>query len=98
MKAGNRKQWIVGFVVLVVVVLVAVAVWPGPKEPEYQGKKLSEWLEMHNDRPAKSTEAVRAIGTNAIPFLVRWIGTECPAWKRKIADFYTKHPGGVCRS
>jgi hypothetical protein len=29
---------IVGFV-------VAVLVWPGEREPEYQGKKLSEWID-----------------------------------------------------
>jgi len=64
--------------------VAAVAFWPEPKEPEYNGKKLSEWL---HDEPlfvpiqgrqrawmkTQSAEAVRHIGTNALPFLLRWI-------------------------
>lgn len=57
-----------------------------PKEPEYKGRKLSEWLNdnQHNashtnsiqDSEAvwKTTEhAVKEIGTNAIPTLLLWI-------------------------
>ena len=43
-KPGKRRLWIGGLVALAVAVLVAVSVWPGPREPEYQGKKLSEWV------------------------------------------------------
>jgi hypothetical protein len=42
------------------------------KEPEYQGKALSEWLVVE-DREARQ-EAIRQIGTNAIPTLVDLLG------------------------
>src|SRR5690349_23795439 len=32
---------------LAIIGLVAVAVWPGEREPEYQGKKLSEWVRAY---------------------------------------------------
>jgi hypothetical protein len=72
----------VGVVVAVVVVLVPLVFWPEPKEPEYQGKKLSEWLEMQQVMPTKTAEAVRAIGTNAIPFLLRRFSVSNPKWQR----------------
>ena len=28
----------------IVAAVLIVALWPGEREPEYQGKKLSEWL------------------------------------------------------
>lgn len=54
--------------------LVAVAVWlpwlifrPGEVEPVYQGRRLGEWLNGH---PKDYHPAVRAIGTNALPYLL----------------------------
>ena len=32
---------------VIVVAIAAVAFWPAEKEPEYHGKKLSEWLEIY---------------------------------------------------
>jgi hypothetical protein len=61
--------------------LVAVCVallWPRwPKEPEYQGKKLSEWIALANPVAGRGlvgsqTEAnlaIRQIGSNGLPFL-----------------------------
>lgn len=77
-------------------VAIAIAAWFTfhSREPEYQGKRLSAWLEdlSHEPKPeemgdeergsaafqariAKVTEAVRAIGTNALPFLLEWSRT-----------------------
>src|SRR2546423_4143418 len=83
--------------VVMVIAVAAIAFWPGEKEPEYQGKKLSEWLEIYRtndvalrnamwepwtaakygpkprvDRDA-AAEAVRHIGTNALPWLLATI-------------------------
>jgi hypothetical protein len=59
-----------------------------PKEPKYEGKPLSYWLEDRNLRirallssdvgappflTAEQESAVKHIGTRAVPFLVRWI-------------------------
>src|SRR5580765_3923617 len=91
--SGKRRLWIVGLVALVVVVLVAAAVWPGPREPEYQGKKLSEWLEGQLEYPRGCAEAVQAIGTNGVPFLLRSLEYRYSPWKLGVFRFYQKHPG-----
>jgi len=45
-KHGRRKRLIVSAAAVVTAVIVSIAFWPGPKEPEYEGRKLSEWLEI----------------------------------------------------
>ena len=60
-----------------------VLAWPrGPKEPVYQGKKLSRWMREAYEDGIRGTskyrraqidaarEAIKAIGTNAVPFLL----------------------------
>ena len=58
-----------------------------PKEPRFEGKRLSVWAVEHNPRanqdesPARFaaaestwTNVVQAVGTNGIPFYAQWIG------------------------
>ena len=77
--------------VVVIAVLFAIA-WPGEKEPEYQRKKLSEWLDAYqsaaffsgigaDQRTKEAEDAVRHIGTNALPWLLRWLKAETPGWR-----------------
>src|SRR3954453_8434930 len=56
---------------LLLAVLVVI-VWPGEKEPEYQGKKLSYWIgrSRNVDTTKEATAAVQQIGTNALPYLL----------------------------
>ena len=83
--------------------LVGVCValfWPrGPKEPEYQGKKLSEWVTFHShgskvapNNPDFAASAIRNIGTNAVPWLVRWIAYEPPPWARQAGWIFVRFP------
>jgi hypothetical protein len=80
--------------------VVAALVWPGEREPVYQGKKLSEWLLAYDlgfandaertflnrsiteEHPA-ADDAIRHLGTNALPCLLRWIKYEPPLWRKK---------------
>src|SRR5690349_10188971 len=62
-KPGRWRRWVVGFVSIAVVVLVAVAVWPGEKEPEYQGKKLSMYIRHSGPMPGGSGIIVVADGS-----------------------------------
>ena len=73
---GKKRR--LGVVVLCVLVVGvgALTLWPGPKEPEYQGKKLSEWLERYPASQEQGREAVCAIGADGIPWLVRWLSTD----------------------
>ena len=64
--------------------------WPGGREPEYHGKKLSEWLYLYNVSAGSSEEAiaaVREIGTNALPWLMRNISFEPGKWRQVVANF-----------
>ncbi len=47
-------------------------------EPAYQGKKLSEWIKAFYSvgTQVQAEEAIRKIGTNAVPLLVHWIAYE----------------------
>jgi hypothetical protein len=78
--------------VFVLVGIGVVAFWPGEREPEYNGKKLSEWLALQNDHPAEVTEAVRAIGTNGLPVLIRWAEYQVPGWRNRLHRLYAKFP------
>ncbi|MGO8928124.1 MAG: HEAT repeat domain-containing protein [Limisphaerales bacterium] len=59
---------------ILLVALAGVGVWMGmgQREPEYQGKRLSYWLERPNGDD-RDKEAIRQIGTNAFPFLIKWL-------------------------
>src|SRR5437588_345456 len=71
--------------------------WPIAKEPEYQGKKLSEWLAIpvHEAKKEGADEAVRHIGTNAIPWLLRWVGYKEPGIKAKLRQWTYRLPRGL---
>lgn len=65
------------------------------REPEFEGKKLSEWVEMYpiwgspGDR-ARAEAGVRGIGTNAVPFLLRWLAYEQPPWRARFNNTVNK--------
>jgi hypothetical protein len=76
-----------------------VAFWPRPKKPEYNGKKLNEWLNLYeesrrgdNHEQRVAADAIQHIGTNALPWLLKWIKHEPPAWKDRMAGFVEKIP------
>ena len=58
------------------------------REPGYAGHTLSEWVDTYSDfsktLPGESDDAIRHIGTNAIPDLLKWVRYEMPAWKSKL--------------
>jgi len=67
--------------VVTVVAMVGLATWKilSPKEPVFQGKRLSIWLAgykiskypVSSPQQKKADEAMRHVGTNAIPTLFR---------------------------
>jgi HEAT repeat protein len=79
-KWGTR----VGLILLACLAMAGslVLVLPREREPEYQGKKLSEWLRIgfwsNYGTPERrdATKAVREIGTNALPYLSKAIAYE----------------------
>lgn len=55
-----------------------------PREPKYQGRTLSEWIKDSAPRRSpdpeqtRAVEAVRHIGTNGLPWLIKWISAREP--------------------
>ena len=67
------------------VVLLALLFRGTEREPRYQGKTLSGWLQEGAWTSLRLTstqeEAVRSMGTNALPFLVKWVQYVTPPWR-----------------
>jgi HEAT repeat protein len=75
-----RKKWRIILISLLIVIVVVLA-WlvPRPGEPIYQGKTLTFWLQQEVDNGGLDPEAetaIRAIGPEAIPELLRMLGTK----------------------
>jgi hypothetical protein len=69
------------------------AFWPGEREPEYNGTKLSMVVEsMEGTYHFGTVDAIQHIGTNALPFLLKWIQYEQPSWRRRAYTVYSKLP------
>jgi hypothetical protein len=79
--------------------MVAALFWPRAKEPVYQGKELSQWVqESINNFGEELTYqqeavAIQQIGTNALPWLVRWISYEPRAWRDRAEGVANRLPG-----
>ena len=78
MVSGLKRRRILLLLALAAVAAAIALFWPrGPKEPVYQGKRLSQWLAETNQWskwPAELTRearnAIQEIGTNAFPYLL----------------------------
>jgi hypothetical protein len=76
--------------------------WPTPlwtaPEPVYKGMRLRYWLRGFQSGRVRSiaptqhdaADALCAAGTNAIPFLIRWLQIPNPSWKDRLAKFAQK--------
>lgn len=83
-RVRTRKKFIFSVVAVLFVFVVVVAVSSRNDEPVYEGRKLSEWLDdsrkyadpssqLEAELGERANQAVLAIGTNAVPFLLEWI-------------------------
>src|SRR5712692_4724821 len=81
----KRPVYLILGVVLLAGVLVVIL--SREREPEYGGKRLSEWVEgflgASADGKKQTREAIGHIGTNALPYLVKWLGHDMSPLKRK---------------
>ena len=81
-------------VILIAAVGAVVGPLLRPQEPRYQGRPLHVWLADFDlsgrGNPEKATEAVRAIGTNALPLLSRMIGAKDRAWQKAVMALNAK--------
>ena len=97
--ASAAKFWLKSALVIVVVGSLLAWAWMPPRheEPVYQGKTLREWLMVHVSHVQKSEEAkeaeaaIRNIGTNGIPTLLRMLQASDYDFDNKLKAFAMKH-------
>jgi len=82
-----------GKVLLLVPVILLIAGLVGiafkDREPKYVGRTLSEWAEVTKTNEIGGMVGLRQIGTNALPWVLKWLQEERQPWKDKI--FYSVH-------
>jgi len=70
------------------VVTLAYLLWGSEREPRCRGRTLSAWLLEGTWNPdglsAEQEEAIRCMGTNALPFLVKWVQYVSPPWRVRL--------------
>jgi len=82
---GKRRKYVLLVVIVLVAVGLGVAFIPS-REPSYGGKRLSEWVANDHISVAEREDAVRHIGTKAIPYLMEWIRDEPSTLKTKCTE------------
>lgn len=95
-KSGWKGR--IAWMALLLVIVIGVLVWLAmpPKEPAYKGKTLTYWLTHYTEgspdgqeptnQMNECKEAVRHIGTNAIPVLLRMLKAKDSFLKLKLMD------------
>jgi hypothetical protein len=91
--------WRKAAILVASVLLVTAACWfMAPHGPRYQGKSLSRWLkdlDFGGRRGAAARVAVREIGTNALPILVRCLTHHDSAWELRWFALAHKYEVGL---
>ena len=100
-----KRRRLILFGALALIAAGVVALWPrGPKEPVYQGKKLTRWIGEYYLTTTKAEKehaatAIRSIGTNALPYLLYLFErsatpnvTKFNSWMEEHTDFDLRLP------
>jgi tetratricopeptide (TPR) repeat protein len=96
-RSGWKKTLIVMVLLLIAAIGGVICMALPPKEPSYNGQPLSYWLarceeagpisaDTKDPKALECREAIRHIGTNAIPFLMRMLRAKDSALKLELRD------------
>lgn len=94
-RGGSRGFYLAAGVALLT---VAFIVWPhGPKEPVYQGKALTRWIDEAHDvgifeQSDETKAAMNAMGTNAVPFLLKEFARPIRPLRGRVYAWVNSHP------
>jgi hypothetical protein len=68
--------------------LLTVVVWAvrreRDREPTYDGRKLSEWVDLWPQKQDEASDAIHHIGTNTFPVVLKWLRSGPSPWKAKM--------------
>jgi hypothetical protein len=53
------------------------------REPTYDGRTLSEWVDLSGKGVGGAAKAIRRMGTNTFPVVLKWLRSEPAPWKAK---------------
>lgn len=93
------RKWLVmiaASAALAITLAIVLRISNREPEPSYNGRTLSEWLkdyrrpEANGGLPSEAELAVRSIGTNALPSLLKWIRYELPPWREQLLKLATR--------
>jgi hypothetical protein len=87
----GKKAIVVVFLLLAGLVVGYWIYTPG--EPSYQGRSASVWLDdLGSAKRDKARAALKAMGTNAVPAIVRKLKESESPWRNKYRDSFHKFP------
>jgi hypothetical protein len=84
----RKRVVLLGACLLVAALLVSLLA--RESGPRYNGRSLSKWVVLYDKHAmtqespefAEAVQAIQTIGTNALPYLLKWIQQEPPSWQR----------------
>jgi HEAT repeat protein len=93
--AGLQKKWRLGLVAVLGLAAIGALLYASrTNEPSFQGRKLGEWLanieNTEDSEPETARNAVRHIGTNAIPYLLEMMQAEDSKLKETFNNLVSK--------
>lgn len=83
----QRRRIVVPALALALAITVILVVGRGEPEPNWKGRSLSSWLKLYQQRTTgeltvaqidEAPAALKEIGTNALPWLLKWVQYEPP--------------------
>jgi hypothetical protein len=97
----RRKIIVVALVLVLVLALCALLIPSGPRDPIYDGKRLSYWLEQQwiqdraNTNSGRVVPALRPerVDSTAIPYLAQAFATSDSSTRVRFAEFWPHLPG-----
>jgi len=96
----KRRRIVLIFAGCALTVLFLIFLWP-ESEPSYKGKSLSQWLTIYGEQESsreEAAEAVRAIGTNSLPVLVKRLHYEPGRMHNLARSLVDKLPDAISES
>ncbi len=96
-----KRRWVILLGLVAGLTIFTIAWWVvEPSEPSHEGKRLSVWLDelcqfdffQQPIEGAEQIKAIRVIGTNAIPWLLREYRQEGNDWRWKLNQVLEKQP------